>query len=283
MPQAHFLSDGRLHLHHGPIDLILDGWGQHRQQAFEQAQARFRTILQELVDELPLLRQQVGGRKPEGPVARKMAAAAARHNNVFVTPMAAVAGAVADEICRAMCSGTALRKAYVNNGGDIAVFLDKGQSLTAAISFETGAGRIQLSSGYSVRGVATSGWRGRSQSLGIADAVTVLARTAAMADVAATLIANAVNLPDHPAVRRMPANLLFPDSDLGDQPVTTDVGPLRRSEIRRALEQGYACAQQMLRQEKIYAAALFLQGQTLIAGDMPIAQTGEQNARFQIA
>ena len=73
-------------------------------------------------------------------------------------------------------------------------------------------------------GVATSGRHGRSFSLGIADAVTVLARTASQADAAATIIANAVDLPGHPAVRRMPANELQPDSDLGARPVTRDVG-----------------------------------------------------------
>ena len=51
-----------------------------------------------------------------------------------------------------------------------------------------------------MRGIATSGWRGRSFSLGIADAVTVLAATAAEADAAATVIANAVDLPGHPAI-----------------------------------------------------------------------------------
>ena len=68
-----------------------------------------------------------------------------------------------------------------------------------------------------MRGVATSGWRGRSFSLGIADAVTVLAATAAAADAAATIIANAVDLPGHPAIARRPASELEDDSDLGDR------------------------------------------------------------------
>ena len=77
-----------------------------------------------------------------------------------------------------------------------------------------------------VRGIATSGWRGRSFSLGIADAVTVLADRAAMADAAATIIANAVDLPGHPGVVRVPARDLAPDSDLGDRLVTQGVGEL---------------------------------------------------------
>ena len=60
--------------------------------------------------------------------------------------------------------------------------------------------------------------------------VTVLADTAACADVAATLIANAVDLPGHGAITRAPARTLFPDSDLGAIPVTTDVGALSAAE-----------------------------------------------------
>src|SRR5260370_29537491 len=86
-----------------------------------------------------------------------------------------------------------------------------------------------------VRGIATSGWRGRSFSLGIADAVTVLAAQAAAADAAATIIANAVDLPGHPAIVRVPARELAPDSDLGDMPVTQGVGELAGEEVNQAL------------------------------------------------
>ena len=41
----------------------------------------------------------------------------------FITPMAAVAGAVADEILQAMRRAAPLARAYVNNGGDIALHL----------------------------------------------------------------------------------------------------------------------------------------------------------------
>ena len=75
-----------------------------------------------------------------------------------------------------------------------------------------------------VRGIATSGWRGRSFSLGIADAVTVLAATAAKADAAATIIANAVDLPNHAAITRVPAREIAPDNDLGERLVTRAVG-----------------------------------------------------------
>ena len=116
------------------------------------------------------------------------------------------------------------------------------------------------------RGIATSGRHGRSFSLGIADAVTVLARTASQADAAATIIANAVDLPGHPAIVRCPANELQPDSDLGACLVTRDVGALREGEIDDALRAGVSCAQRLLAAGLIEGAALRLLGETVVIG-----------------
>ncbi|MFX7144802.1 hypothetical protein ABTI11_20165, partial [Acinetobacter baumannii] len=82
--------------------------------------------------------------------------------------------------------------------------------------------------------IATSDRHGRSFSRGIADAVTVLAKTASQADAAATIIANNVDLPGHPAIQRVPANELQPDSDLGSRLVTRAVGTLTEQEIETA-------------------------------------------------
>ncbi len=103
-------------------------------------------------------------------------------------------------------------------------------------------GRAAIRAGDGIRGIATSGWRGRSHSLGIADAVTVLAATASAADAAATIIANAVDLPGHPAIARRPARALSPDSDLGTRLVTVGVGALPAAEIdRRARRRPGGC------------------------------------------
>jgi ApbE superfamily uncharacterized protein (UPF0280 family) len=120
-----------------------------------------------------------------------------------------------------------------------------------------------------VRGVATSGWRGRSFSLGIADCVTVLAQSAAAADAAATVVANAVDLPGHPAIARVPANELAPDSDLGKLLVTRQVGVLDASEVRSALDAGVRTAESLVARSLIIAVALRLQGETRIAGILP--------------
>jgi len=273
-PQATMLADGRrLHLNHGPIDLIVEGFGDddERRAAYAQATARFQTILTELVAELPGLRQPAGpaARTFQGPTATRMeAATSALADGGFITPMAAVAGSVADEMLAALTAGRRLEKAYVNNGGDIALHLARGQSLTLAVA-GTGNGfadRATIRAEDPVRGVATSGWRGRSFSLGIADAVTVLARNAAAADAAATLIANAVDLPGHAAVARVPARDLAPDSDLGHRLVTQGVGPLPTDDIATALNAGAREAERLRRQGLIEAAALFLRGESRICG-----------------
>ena len=263
---ATLMSDGkRLHLQHGPIDLIIGADGD-RDRAFAAAKERFRTILDELVAELPLLRTNMepGTVKPNSDVALRMHQAvhpfAAQS---FVTPMAAVAGSVADEVLQAMCDNCHLDRAYVNNGGDIAIHLTPGTGFKMAMAGHDGAdlGRIEITHADPVRGIATSSRHGRSLSLGIADSVTTLARTAADADVAATLIANHVDLPNHPAITRCPANQINDDSDLGSLPVVTACGPLPVRDVDRALETGLTYAQDTVQRGLIMGASLFLQKQ----------------------
>lgn len=269
------LGDGRLHLQHGPIDLIVEAFGAagEVERAYGQAVERFADILPTLVGELAVLRRPVAEAYPllQGPVARRMAEAVWPHRAVFITPMAAVAGAVADEMLQAMVRGRALDKAYVNDGGDIAIHLAPGQSLRAGIFAQSLDGVALLTHERPVRGIATSGRGGRSFSLGIADSATVLAATAAAADAAATMIANAVNA-DHPAIERRPAHSLDPDSDLGNRLVTVAVGDLPLEIIDAALDRGLAEARRLRLCGLIDSAALSLQGQWRIeTGGTPLA------------
>lgn len=261
LPQAALLPGGkRLHLHHGPIDLIVGVEGAGREAAHARAKERFRTVLAEIVDELPALQAHFDGQSFDGAVARRMARAVAPYAEArFVTPMAAVAGSVAEEILAAM-DGLELDKAFVNNGGDIAFRLAPGQSIHVLGP----AGEIEITHQDAARGVATSGWRGRSLSFGIADAVTVLARTAAMADAAATMIANEVDLPGHPAIRRRPAYEVEVHPQLKERLVTADVGPLAPHEIAAALDKGQAFAAACRADGLIEAAVLALQGETKV-------------------
>jgi ApbE superfamily uncharacterized protein (UPF0280 family) len=278
-PQIRWLPDGkRFHLNDGPIDLIVEAFGEQDQvqAAYRAAATRFVTVLDELCQELPLLRQpmRMDSVLPTGVVARRMADAVAPFaRRCFITPMAAVAGAVAEEILAAMTSVACLTRAYVNNGGDIAFHLASGQQFVAGMIERPDRpsllGTITLQSHQLSRGLATSGWRGRSFSLGIADAVTVLARSASLADAAATVIANAVDLLGHPNIVRQAACELAPDSDLGSIPVTRSVGALTGDEIQGALDSGARVAEELLASDLISSSALSLQSHSRIISSRP--------------
>ena len=267
--KAERLSCGRIHLQEGPIDLVLKAWGPGARAAEARAATRFQGMLADLVSELGMLRS-AGPWDLRGSVARVMAAAVSPFRPAFVTPMAAVAGAVAQAVLAATVDGTGVTRAYVNNGGDIALHLGPGERFDVALAVRPGwPDRVTIRATDPVRGIATSGWGGRSQSLGIADAVTVLARTAAMADAAATMIANAVDLPGHPAVVRRRAVEVKADSDLGTRLVTVGVGPLTPADVAQALERGQAVAATYRARGLIEGAALFLQSAVRIEGAFP--------------
>ncbi len=277
------LPNGRWHFQHGPIDIVIGADGDAAAVAAAHAAAwlRFQTVLAELVHELPLLRAPVAGPCAlQGAVARRMWLACRAVRTGFITPMAAVAGSVADELI--VCyRREGVTRAWVNNGGDIALHLAEGALLRVGLFADlarldasaardcVGAGRagglavdgtFELHSQLPVRGVATSGWRGRSFSLGIADSVTVLARTAAQADAAATVVANAVNL-DDPRIERCPACELKDDSDLGAIPVTVNVPALDPESVRRALTAGTCAARDLQSRGLLWSAVLVCQGQ----------------------
>ena len=272
------MADNRLHLQHGPIDIIahVDAPEEVRKRLYTSASNRFSTVLVELVAEMDLLKQPWSADLPDpkGGIAQKMCFAV-RGSNIFVTPMAAVAGAVSDEILEAMLYEAKnpdpcleeIQRMYVNNGGDIAFWLNAGESFSIGVVDNPGIpelnARVSLAYESPVRGIATSGWRGRSQSLGIADAVTVLAGSAAIADAAATLIANDVNV-DYPGILKRPASEVKNESDLGMLPVTVDVPPLPFDQISEALKRGAQTAGNFIWTGKIEAAYLSLQKQTLV-------------------
>jgi uncharacterized protein len=277
------LPGGRWHFQHGPIDLVIAAEGEPAavDAAHAAAWGRFQPLLAELVAELPLLRQPVAAAVDNplrGPVARRMWAACLPLRDAadgFLTPMAAVAGSVAQELIGCY-QRPGIRRAWVNNGGDIALHLAPGASARVGLVADlarfdaealarTATGMLRTDAGFAVdhaspvRGVATSGWRGRSHSLGIADSVTVLAATAAQADVAATVVANAVNLADA-RIRRAPASSLRDDSDLGDRLVTVDVPPLPPALVQQALDRGLAMARRLQHEGRLQAALLACQG-----------------------
>lgn len=295
------LAPGRWHLQHGPMDVIVQAEGDALAVAAAHARAwvRFTGLLQELVRELPTLRAPVGeGECPlQGPVARRMWQACHPFRRDFITPMAAVAGSVAQELL-ACYVVDGVQRAWVNNGGDIALHLAAGESARVGVYADMAAldaaqlrdgllldGAFCIDSTLPVRGIATSGWRGRSQSLGIADSVTILAATAAQADAAATVVANAVNVQDARILRR-PASEVKDDSDLGCIPVTVDVPQLPRALVRAALQSGLEKAQELQAGGHLWCALFSCQGQwvasPLSGGRVEHAAPGKSDSIFEV-
>ncbi|WP_171236267.1 UPF0280 family protein [Ruegeria sp. HKCCA6837] len=270
-PHARLLPDGqRLHLQHGPSDLIVWADGA-RDHAYRAAMRRFETIIAEVVEELPDLRAMLSPftNRPKGAVARRMHDACLPLMHVGnLTRMAAVAGSIADEVLAAMTKNADITRAYVNNGGDIALHLTPGTSFKTAIKAHDGSdlGRIEVTGADRIGGIATSGRHGRSLSLGIADSVTVLANSAAEADAAATLVANAVDVPGHPSVSRRAASGVDENSDLGGLPVVVGCGALSASECQQALAFGVRRATSLKTHGCLRTAALFLQGHAVTTG-----------------
>ncbi len=281
--QRQCLPGDRWHFQHGPIDIVIgaDGDPSAVAAAHEAAWRCFQPLLAGLVRELPILRAGVDAGAPNpctGEVARRMWAACAPLQAAaegFITPMAAVAGSVAQSLIGAY-QRPGVRRAWVNNGGDIALHLAPGEQLRVGVVADlsrldagtlarTATGSLRTDAGFTVwaempvRGVATSGWQGRSLSRGIADSVTVLAADAAQADAAATVIANAVDV-DDPRIVRRPAHTVRDDSDLGNRLVTVAVPPLPVASVERALQRGLALAQVLQQRGRIVGALLACQG-----------------------
>lgn len=268
--QASLFGAGqRLHIHHGPTDLVIDADGPDRLRLFEAAVESMADVLSALADELAHLREPwQAGRRPAGQVARRMHDACTVANGRFITPMAAVAGAIADHVLAAMMASrhaaTATRIS-VNNGGDIAFWTADGAVTRAGIAGPQ-AGVITLHGPTGWRGMASSGQGGRSLSPGIADSVTVLADCAATADAAATVIAGAVDCPQAAGIERLPACEIDPESDLGARAVTVAVPQLHPTQIRAALAAGQDLAAQMMTGGRIAGAVLELQGEMAVVG-----------------
>ena len=266
---ANLLAGNRLFLQQGPINLIIKAYGTDEaiRATYWRARDAFAGLLEELVDELPILRQPiVWDNLPNvsGATAQRMISAITPFRDTKLTPMVAVAGAVADQVAMTLHGIQGIDKLFVNNSGDIAIWLRPGETLdigvVAKLSQALPTANLKLRCEDGVGGIATSGWDGHSFSLGIADAVTVLAENAATADAAATLIGNAVNA-EYPGIERKSAQDIDPNTDLGDCLVTTAVSPLPQATKQEALDAGLNYANALVHKHQIKAAFITLQGQ----------------------
>lgn len=262
----------------GPASLVVIGEKDGKPYEFEEERLveKVKEILNEIREYLPVLRQKankIKNMKHMPDVPKKMVEAVKAIDEGSLTPMAAVAGSVADAL-KAFLRTEGIDFISVNNGGDVSIFNSKGRSLKIDIGdIQTGESSSYLLNieQFTDYGLATSGFGGRSFTLGLADSVTVVASTAAIADAAATFICNYTNMESEQVIRQK-ASEIDPLTDIPDYFVTTIINQLNNSDIVQALNNGLAMATNIKKQKHIYDAIIKLRGHmvTTINGDNPI-------------
>jgi len=237
----HALDGGRILAEYGPMRLVISAWvGKLPQReicvrAARESFAYFERVAA-LKNELsiPLHRNPVHVRDP---IAQAMVDSVHEVGDKDLTPLAAVAGALADAVADFLFD-RGMTRVVVDNGGDIAVRIIGNEQVNVGIGTAARNGRISksivLDSSLSSWGIATSGLGGRSFTRGVASAVTILARTASLADAAATAVANASFVEDE-NVLQQPAEKIDPNTDIAGIPVTVKVGPLSEEKVEMAV------------------------------------------------
>ncbi|MBI5523162.1 MAG: hypothetical protein HY910_11065 [Desulfarculus sp.] len=257
----------------GPMTLSVRAWagGKPRPVMAAKAAAHALQLLAQLADfqhylKLDVLDLPRRGRRPAVVAA---AAEACRQvalaSGVRLTPLAAVAGAVAGQVAQAAWNLGA-DKVVVNNGGDLALRLALGRRLLVGLPLFPGGPlghQLSLRGGDGVGGVATSGWPGRSFSPGVAEQVAVWGADGALADAAATVLAGACRV-DSPRVTRVPARELDPNTDVPEFMVTTHVDALSDDEAAQALAGGEALARRLLLALPLVGAHFSVSGRKLV-------------------
>lgn len=258
---------GKLYIDNGPVQMYISAerYGQPLSKAVRKTEKKVNDLLIALTKVLPYAQRpwpelSNSGNFPK--VLENMIKAVAATQDEKMTPMAAVAGAFADIIADFLVEHGAT-KVIVNNGGDIAVRLKSGESIRVGISPQVGAKPthfINVTADSKIGGIATSGLGGRSFTLGVANAVVILAKQATTADACATHIANSTNI-DSPAVTRCLAHTIDPYTDIPNLLVTTKLEKLQRYEVLTALDNGLSRVKQLKKEGLIYGAIIFVQDQ----------------------
>lgn len=254
---------------HGPLRLVLKAYtnGELNNAFSVQAADHAFSCLEQLAREYRSLQVRHGliEKPPTGDLAREMFESVAAIGDADLTPMAAVAGTVADSVAAWLITHGA-EKAIVDNGGDIAIRISPQvgeESIRVGLRPDVGSAhishRIVTRAEQRSWGINTSGLGGRSLTRGIASAVTAFAATSSRADAAATAIANACFVRD-PAIIQVPANSQDPNTDLGQTLVTTHVGSLDDEIAGKALENGLQRATELVDKGHIDGAMLVVKG-----------------------
>ena len=263
---ATVLAGGNVLAESGPMRLVISaGIGKvvQTQMALRAAEESFGFLERVAAHRISLGRQYRECRdRIQDPLVLKMISSVVAIGDEDLTPMAAVAGTLADAVADFLFE-RGMTKVVVDNGGDVAIRADREEPVTVGIRPDVNDRAVShvigLDPDLRTHGVATSGLGGRSLTRGIASAATVVARTASLADAAATAVANASFLEDAQVWRRR-AEELDPYTDIAGLDVTVRVGPLSEEKKSQALAQAIQKAEDLVRREVILGAFVAVQG-----------------------
>lgn len=246
----------------GPMRLVIRAWhhGVFQMDLAIQAAEFSFTCLKQVANHLQYLKKtnSVLPKGEEDSISMRMMESVRNIGDKELTPMAAVAGSIADEVADWLFVRKT-SKVIVDNGGDISIRLSGLERAKVGLRTDLNTGDIsyimELDARCSSWGVNTSGMGGRSFTRGIASAATVVAETSSKADAAATSIANACFSRDKNIVQ-VPARLIDPDTDIPDIPVTVSVGELNPETICIALKKSLEKAEDYIEKGFIHGALI---------------------------
>jgi len=262
------MQGGSVTVECGPMRLVIDariGKVPQPQQAVRAGDEAVR-FLEAVARSRPFLGRNYRGLMPHitEPLALKMVASVKAAGDEHLTPMAAVAGTIADAVADFLFE-RGMTRVLVDNGGDVAVRCSDGEPVAVGIRPNVESKRIAhvmaLGPERTAWGIATSGLGGRSLTRGVLDAATIVAAGASLADAAATAVANASYVA-HSAVVRKPAEEIDPFTDIAGLEVTLNVGPLPEEKKHQALDHAIRRAEKLIGNGIILGAFVACQGRT---------------------
>ena len=258
----------------GPMRLVIRAWNRDQRQTTLARQSAEESI--SFLERIARCRALLGrpwpqiGDLSENELAHRMVTSVRAIDDHDLTPMAAVAGTIADAVADWLFE-RGMTKVIIDNGGDISIRLKKDEKATVGIRPRVTSHHIthlvRLDAGRSKWGVTTSGVGGRSLTRGIASAVTVLAADASVADAASTAIANACFVEDA-GIEQLPAKKIDPNTDLANLLVTAEVRSLSANKILKAITAAQQKAEYLSQKDVIFGAFIALEGQSVITGGM---------------
>ena len=260
------IEDDKLFIENGPTNIIAEAFSSEKKEIYNLICEYSSRFLKDLTIEIEKLKKPTSQKnKFVSDIANTMFESTKLFLPNFVTPMASVAGSISELLLLKVLEKFKVNKIYINNGGDISLYISKNEKFNFSIGGETSC-VIEYTGINGFGGIATSGWKGRSFSMGIADSVTVIAEKTSVADAAATIICNHIDLKNSNKVKKTVANNLYEDTDLNDKLITVSVENLTENEIRRAMSKGRNISEQYISKNLIKSVIINLQDNILILG-----------------